>query len=102
MPEELPDLTDVIIELDESQEVQEVICLSALSRNSQGINSILVSGVVKNRKLTVLVDLGSTHSFIDEQTVIDSGYVAVYSSPMKVTVADGNYMMCYTTCAEFT
>lgn len=100
--EDFPETSDVVIELDNPQEIQEEVCLSALSGNSKGVNSILVAGSVLNRKLSVLVDSGSTHSFIDEKMVHDSGYVVVYSTPMKVTVADGNYVMCYTVCAGFT
>nr|XP_009802879.1 PREDICTED: uncharacterized protein LOC104248335 [Nicotiana sylvestris] len=53
---------------------------------------IEVSGIIKNRKLSVLVDSGSTHSFIDEQTVKETGYHPVYSTPIRVTVADVNYI----------
>ncbi|PHT67574.1 hypothetical protein T459_27061 [Capsicum annuum] len=48
-----------------------------------------------------LIIEGSTHSFIDEQVVSDTGYVAEYGAPMKVTVANGNYVMCHTTCMGF-
>ncbi|KAH0685512.1 hypothetical protein KY290_016997 [Solanum tuberosum] len=58
-------LTDMIIEGEIQQEMQEAICLSALSGNHNGVNTILVKGIAKNRNLTVMVDSGSTHSFID-------------------------------------
>ncbi|KAM3345338.1 hypothetical protein P3S68_025047 [Capsicum galapagoense] len=98
---EIPEPPDLIIEGEIQQEVLEAICLSALSGNNQDMNSILVKGSVKNRTLAVLIDSGSTHSFIDEQAVSDTGYVAEYGAPMKVTVADGNYVMCHTTCTGF-
>lgn len=50
----------------------EAICLSALAGNNSGMNSMLVRGIRKNRSLIVLVDSGSTHSFIDEQAVKDT------------------------------
>ncbi|KAM3283214.1 hypothetical protein P3S67_026859 [Capsicum chacoense] len=102
-PEEIkiPEPPDLIIEGEIQQEVLEAICLSSLSDNNQGVNSILVKGSVKNRTLAVLIDSGSTHSFIDEQAVSDTGYVAEYGAPKKVTVADGNYVMCHTTCTFF-
>nr|XP_016438947.1 PREDICTED: uncharacterized protein LOC107764880 [Nicotiana tabacum] len=98
---EANDLHNVMIEGDIQQEVLEAVCLSALSGNSSGVNSILVRGIIKHRNLTILVDSGSTHSFIVEQVVKDTGYVPHYSSPMKVTVADGNYVMCHTICIAF-
>lgn len=73
--------------------------MSALSGSNQGVNVILVKGSAKNRVVAVLIDLGSTYSFIDEQVVSETGYVAEYSSPMKVT--DGNYVMCHTSCPGF-
>ena len=75
--------------------------MSALFGNNQGVNSILVRGSVKNRTLDVLINSGSTHSFIDDKDVSDTGYVAEYGALMKVTVADGNYVMCHTTCMGF-
>ncbi|KAH0720050.1 hypothetical protein KY290_004964 [Solanum tuberosum] len=94
-------LTDVIIEGEIQQEMQEAICLSALSGNHNGVSTILVKGIAKNRNLTVMVDSGSTHSFIDSQAVMETGYVETYSSPMRVTVADGNYLLCNSTCTSF-
>jgi len=98
---EVPEPPDLIIEGEIQHEVMEAICLSALSGSNQGVNAILVKGSVKNRVLAVLIDSGSTHSFIDEQAVSETGYVAEYSSPMKVTVVDGNYVMCHTSCPNF-
>lgn len=46
----------IVIEGVVQQDMQEAICLSALSDNHTGVNSILVQGVAKNRHLTVLVD----------------------------------------------
>ncbi|KAH0658677.1 hypothetical protein KY285_027215 [Solanum tuberosum] len=68
------------------------MCFSALSRSCNEVNTILVSGVVKKRSLSVLVDSGSTHNFINEVTVQETGYQAVYSTPIRVTIVDGNYV----------
>lgn len=76
----------------------EAICLSALTGSSLGVNVILVKGFVRNRTPAVLIDSGSTHSLIDEQAVDDAGCVAEYSPPMRVTIADGNYLICHTGC----
>lgn len=83
---EVPEPPDLIIEGEIQQEVLDDICLSALSSNSQGVNATLVKGSVKNRVLVLLIDSGSTHNFIGEQAVSDTGYVAEYSVPMKAGV----------------
>ncbi|OIT32972.1 hypothetical protein A4A49_14857 [Nicotiana attenuata] len=96
-----PNLTEILIEGEVQQEVLEAICLSALARSNSGVNSILVRSISKNMSLTLLVDFGSTHSFIDEQAVKDTGHVPIYNPLMRVTVADGNYVMCNAICAGF-
>lgn len=51
--------------------------------------------------LTILVDSRATHNFIDEQAVKETGYVPTYCTPMRVTIADGNYILCNSNCAGF-
>lgn len=65
------------------------------------MNSILVNGIIKNKTLAILVDSESTHSLIDEQAVNETGYAPIYSPSMRVTVADGNYVMCNACCMGF-
>ncbi|KAH0725499.1 hypothetical protein KY284_001364 [Solanum tuberosum] len=88
------------IEGEIEHEVQEAVCLNALTGSIQGVNTILVSGTMKNRILTMLIDSRSTHSFIDQHTVIGAGYKASYCEPVRVTVA-GNYFMCTSHCQGF-
>ena len=93
--------SELIIEGEIEQEIQEVMCLSALSGGNRGVNSILVKGIVKNRNLVVLVDSRSTHSFIDEHTMKEIGYQPSYYAPVRVTVVVGNYVMCTSNCMGF-
>ncbi|XP_019230960.1 PREDICTED: uncharacterized protein LOC109211833 [Nicotiana attenuata] len=99
--EEEQDSTGLIIEGDMEQEVIEAVCLNALSGDNKGVNIILVRGTIGNRKLTVLIDSGSTHSFIDATTVKESGFQAQPCPPVRVTVADGNYVMCIAICMKY-
>ncbi|KAH0748996.1 hypothetical protein KY290_028228 [Solanum tuberosum] len=92
----------VEIEIAEGVDIQEVVCFSALSGSCNEVNTILVSGVVKKRSLSVLIDSGSTHNFINEVIVQETDYQAVYSTPIRVTVVDGNYMYYSTSCPSFT
>lgn len=48
------------------------------------------------------MDFGATHSFIDEQTVRETGHHPVYSHLIRVTVADGNYVYCSSSCIDYT
>lgn len=99
--EKNPAMANIVIEGEIQKEVLEAICLSALAGNNSGVNSILVKGIIKNKTLTILVDFVSTHSFIDEQAVKETGYAPGYSSQMRVTFADGIYVMCNASCMGF-
>ncbi|KAH0671271.1 hypothetical protein KY285_023835 [Solanum tuberosum] len=79
-------------------EIQQVVCLNALTGHNQGENTILVGGTVKKRQLSILIDSGSTHSFIDEHTIQATGHQSSHCPPVRVTVADGNYVMCTSHC----
>ena len=94
----LEDMEEITIEGVVEQEVQQVVCLNALTGHNKGENIILVGGTVKKRQLAILIDSGSTHSFIDKHTVAASGYQPHPCSHVRVTMADGNYVMCNSHC----
>lgn len=83
------------------QEIQQEVCLNALTGHNQGENTIFVGGTVKKRQLSILIDLESTHSFIDVQTVAASGYKLNPCLLVRVTVEDGNYDRCNSQCKDF-
>lgn len=56
---------------------------------------------VKKRQLTVLIDSGRTHSFIDEHIVKATGHQSSYCPLVRVTVVDSNYVMCTSHCKGF-
>ena len=98
---ELDENENITIEGVVEQEVQQAVCLNALTGHNIGENTILVGGTVKKRHLAILIDSGSTHSFIDKHTLAASGYKPQLCSPVRVTVADGNYVMCNSHCRGF-
>lgn len=63
--------------------------------------TIKIQGKVKNRMLTILIDTGSTHCFIDPEAAKLSGNIITPTAQMKVDVADGNKMHCDAKCATF-
>ena len=69
-----PSYTILSIEGEIEQEVQEAVWLNAFTGNNQGVNTILVSGTLKNTSLTLLIDSGSTHNFVDQHTITKAGY----------------------------
>lgn len=104
-PGELPQcqeevIPDIEIELVKGEDVQEAICLSALPGNNNMVNTILVNEIIKRRTLLVFMDSGSTYSFINESRVQETGYQETYTTPIRVTVADGNCMFFNTTCTN--
>lgn len=53
---------------------------------------------MKKQKVSILVDSGSTHSFIDTALVKKLGLVAEVIPPLIVTVVDGTQLLVDTTC----
>lgn len=73
------------------------ISLNALC-GSQSYNTIRLQGQVKNQKVSILVDSGSTHSFIDSKLVKQLGLVAEMVTALTVIVADGATKQVDTAC----
>ncbi|KAH0776276.1 hypothetical protein KY290_007687 [Solanum tuberosum] len=53
---------------------------------------VIEGGNVKKRQLSILIYSKGTHSFIDEHIVIATTYQSSHCPPMRMIVADGNYM----------
>ncbi|XP_020095072.1 uncharacterized protein LOC109714771 [Ananas comosus] len=83
------------------EEVEEVgVSVHALSGQNLH-DTIKVQGEVKGKTLTILVDTGSTHSFIDYQVAREVKAEMVAATPLAVTVADGHKVMSKLKCASF-
>jgi predicted aspartyl protease len=52
-------------------------------------NTIRVAGTVKGQELTILIDTGSSHSFIDPKIVERMSLPVVKTVPLLVQVANG-------------
>ncbi|XP_047320441.1 uncharacterized protein LOC124924445 [Impatiens glandulifera] len=64
--------------------------ISMYALNGSANNDTLkILGQLKKRKITILIDSGSTHSFIDEGTTSQLGCVLKETMPMGVTIAGG-------------
>ena len=64
------------------------ISLNALSGNVS-FKTIRIKGFIKNREVSMLIDSGSTHSFIDEGLAKQLQCKLMPTKPLGVPVADG-------------
>ena len=62
---------------------------------------IKVEGQVGNGKLMVLIESGSTHSFLDENTAKELHCKVKITFPFSVTVGNGNKMYSKSRCVDF-
>ena len=63
---------------------------------------IKISGNVGKRKLLILIDSGSSHSFLDKSTTKELRCVLQSTIPLYVTVANGHKMISWYKCNGFT
>lgn len=82
------------------QEEEMQISVHALAGHTSH-QTIKIIGKVKNRLLTILIDTGSTHCFIDSESAALSGSLIIPTAKMRVDVADGNKMHCAFKCPNF-
>lgn len=83
-------------------EVSPIISLNAMAgiRTLEDYNTIRVSGSIKSQKVHILIDLSSTHNFIDTCIAEQLGCDLSKSPPVKVVVANGDKILCDKICAR--
>lgn len=67
----------------------------------QNNQTITLTGQIGKKEFSVLIDGGSTHSFLDEQTATRLKCQLVKTKPMKVLVANGNHLLSNYECSDF-
>lgn len=82
------------------EEIQEAISLNALS-GTEVPNTTRLQGDAQENKVTILLDSGSTHSFLDIETARKIGCEVSEASPMRVTVANESHLMSRHFCPVF-
>ncbi|KAL5709153.1 hypothetical protein ACHQM5_019873 [Ranunculus cassubicifolius] len=100
---ELSDTASVPVPSDSSAPAnqQEIaISLQALSGNVS-YQTMLLKGRVKNRNITMLVDTGSTHNFLDVNTTQALGCICSDTPAHQVMVAGGSHLTCDKVCQSF-
>lgn len=64
-------------------------------------DTIKLLGTSCKHQLSVLIDTGSTHSFLDSSTARKLGCELEYTNPLLVTIADGGKIECNAKCPKF-
>nr|XP_017233486.1 PREDICTED: uncharacterized protein LOC108207560 [Daucus carota subsp. sativus] len=67
----------------------------------KGSQTITLTGYKNKKQFSILVDGGSTHSFLDEKTASQLKCELVKTKPMKVMVANGNQLVSHYECQGF-
>ncbi|KAL0455680.1 UNVERIFIED_CONTAM: Transposon Ty3-G Gag-Pol polyprotein [Sesamum latifolium] len=64
-------------------------------------DTIKLLGRSKGHHLSILIDSGSTHSFLDPSAAKQDGCELEYTNPLLVIMADGGRICCNAKCREF-
>lgn len=74
------------------------ISLNALT-GSVAFKTIRIQGFIKNTPISILIDSGSTHNFVDENIAKRLQCKQISTRPLGVTVANGARMYSRSVCA---
>lgn len=77
------------------------ISLSALYENSS-YQTLKFQGNVKNHLITMVVDSGSTHNFLDVTTAKQLGCLVLPITNHSISVLSGGILPCNSMCPNFT
>lgn len=105
MIEDLPylgseDVNGVQFEQDTQETIPE-ISFHAMA-GTEHTQTLRVSGKLKNKEVTVLIDGGSTHNFIDQSIVSKFGLPVVRDKKLQVMVANREKIECVGQCQALT
>ena len=67
----------------------------------QNFQTMRIKGVVEGKTISVLIDFGSTHNFVDIHLAQSLNCKLELIEPQAVTVADGNHIPCTQICKNF-
>lgn len=92
---------DAPLSLEEEAETQtmEITLNSVVGRNVP--DTIKITGSAEKEPITVLIDSGSTHSFVDPEIAKRVGCTIEKIHSLMVTIAGGSRIECYSKCPNF-
>lgn len=91
--------TELLLQEVESEEEEIMVSVHALMGQVVA-DTIKIKGKVGKQEITILIDKGSTHSFLDQMTAKRLKCEMEYTNPLRVTVADGGKLECNTRCPK--
>ncbi|XP_051141300.1 uncharacterized protein LOC127258493 [Andrographis paniculata] len=94
--------TDIgTLELGECQGVEEPQISLNVVAGQVPSNTIKLLGKSNNYELVILLDSGSTHTFLDPKTASKLRCTMEFTNPWLITIADGNKVECRSKCHMF-
>lgn len=89
-------------EIDENNSAEEAQAEVEVSLNAvvggEGLNTVKLPGWINKKGIVVLVDSGSTHSFVDPMIIHQLNLPTETTSTLNVTVANGEQLQCDQIC----
>ncbi|KAL8087895.1 hypothetical protein AgCh_037873 [Apium graveolens] len=82
------------------EESEPCISVSTLA-GGQNFQTMRIRGITKNKVISILVDSGSTHNFVDVNLAKSLNCDLESIDTQSVTVADGNHIPCNQVCKSF-
>jgi len=77
------------------EEIQQCLAISlAATGGSPAVQAIQFMGIVQGIPARILIDSGSTHTFVSESLAMQLSGITDFSPALHVTVADGSQLMC--------
>lgn len=97
-------VTEIIQDMEDmlsTEDTPSEISLNAMA-GTQSFSTVRLQGTIKNCQVSIWVDSGSTHSFIDDKVVKKLGFTACIYPPLLVSLADGTQTLVDTACQHLT
>ncbi|GFZ10853.1 hypothetical protein Acr_22g0002510 [Actinidia rufa] len=82
------------------QESDLQISINALTR-LVSYRTMRVQGFVKKKEVVILIDIGSTHNFLNQEVVRRAGVETIETNPLTVFVANGTKLISTVACKGF-
>ncbi|CAL1413314.1 unnamed protein product [Linum trigynum] len=82
------------------EEEPEEVAMQALSSGKM-TSSLVVQGRARKCRLLILVDTGSTHTFLNQAKVAELQCLVEAAPPLRVKLADGTVLMSHSVCKGF-
>lgn len=76
-------------------------CISVNALQGQNFQTMRIKCIVDNKVISILVDSGSTHNFVDVNLAKSLHCAVECIDTQAITVADGSHIPCNQVCKAF-